>query len=323
MFVSVILSTFNSPDWLTKVVLGYSVQTHQQFELVIADDGSDLNTQRCIEQLRRSLNLSVRHVWQPNHGFRKCRILNRAIQAATADYLIFSDGDCIPRRDFIAQHIRFAAPGRLLSGGAVYLPRTLSELISADDIISGRVCNAEWLKTHGCKPTRKFLRLVAKNRVAAILDKLTTTRATFNGQNTSIWKADVLRVNGFDQRLGYGGLDRELGERLFNTGVRPRQIRHQAICVHLDHSRSYVDPAIIAHNRKIRAENRQSRSCWTAYGIQQNADLQRRDVDQAIELNSWTISEVIDRRSDQPSSQESVFSCDAIPNTGTALDPIA
>jgi glycosyltransferase involved in cell wall biosynthesis len=323
MFVSVILSTFNSPDWLAKAVLGYSAQTHRQFEIVIADDGSDLSTQRCIEQLRRSLNLSVRHVWQPNHGFRKCRILNRAIQAATADYLIFSDGDCIPRRDFIAQHVRFAAPGRLLSGGAVYLPRELSEQISADDIISGRVCNAEWLKSQGCKPNRRFLRLIAKNRVAALLDKLTTTRATFNGQNTSIWKADVLRVNGFDERLGYGGLDRELGERLFNAGIKPRQIRYRAVCVHLDHSRNYVDPAIIAHNRKIRVENRRNRICWTPYGIQQAADTQGQDVDQAIELDSWTVSEVIDRRSDQPSAQESAFSHDTLSEATATLGPIA
>ncbi len=322
MFVSVILSTFNSPDWLAKVVLGYSVQTHQQFELVIADDGSDLHTQRCIEQLRRGLKLSLRHVWHPNQGFRKCRILNRAIQAASADYLIFSDGDCIPRRDFIAQHIRFAAPGLLLSGGAVYLPRKLSEQISADDIVSGRVCNAEWLKAQGCKPNRKFLRLVAKNRVAAILDKLTTTRATFNGQNTSVWKADVLRVNGFDERLGYGGLDRELGERLFNSGIRPRQIRHRAVCVHLDHSRNYVDPAIIAENRKIRVENRRNLSRWTPYGIQQAGNLQRLDVNQAIELDSWTVSEVIDRRTDQPSAEESVVSYDTISDAPATLDPI-
>jgi glycosyltransferase involved in cell wall biosynthesis len=322
MFVSVILSTYNSPDWLTKSILGYSVQTHRQFELVIADDGSNVNTQRCIEQLRRRLKLAMRHVWQPKQGFGKCQILNRAIRAAASDYLIFSDGDCIPRRDFIAQHVRFAAPGRLLSGGAVFLPRAVSERISVDDIISGRTCDANWLRAQGCKPTRKFVRLVAQDRMAAILDKLTTTRATFNGQNTSVWKADILRVNGFDERLGYGGLDRELGERLFNAGIRPRQIRHRAICMHLDHSRDYVDPAVIARNRKIREENRRQHCQWTEYGIDQTSRLQRPGIARATEPESWTISEVIDRRGEPAVFDDSVVSHDTIAVRAATVDAI-
>jgi glycosyltransferase involved in cell wall biosynthesis len=278
MFVSVILSTYDSPDLLTKAILGYSVQTHRQFELVIADDGSNHNTRRCIEQLRRNTKLPLHHVWQPKQGFRKCRILNQAIQAAAADYLIFSDGDCIPRRDFVAQHVRFAAPRRLLSGGAVYLSRSASERISANDIIDGRFCNARWLIEQGYSPNKKFLRLIAGDRLGAVLDRVTTTRATFNGQNTSVWKADVLRANGFDERLGYGGLDREFGERLVNAGVRPRQIRYRAVCLHVDHPRDYVDSMVIAKNQQIRAENRRNRSQWTPYGIDQWATQQRPTV---------------------------------------------
>lgn len=292
MFVSVILSTYNSPDWLTKVVLGYSAQTHRDFEIVIADDGSDANTQCRIEHLRRTTQLRIRHVWHPKQGFRKCRILNRAILAATAEYLLFSDGDCIPRQDFIAQHVRLAAPGRLLSGGAVFLPRLLSEQISTDDILSGRVCDARWLTANGCQRSRKLWRLRAQGRLAALIDRFTTTRATFNGQNTSIWKADVMRVNGFDERLGYGGLDRELGERLFQAGVRPCQIRHRAVCVHLDHSRSYVDPAVVAQNQAFRAENRRRRVRWTPFGI-----------DQSKSAEAWTISDIIERRNAESEGQ--------------------
>ncbi len=47
MKMSVILSTYNAPQWLEKVIWGYAVQTHQDFELVIADDGSKLETARC------------------------------------------------------------------------------------------------------------------------------------------------------------------------------------------------------------------------------------------------------------------------------------
>lgn len=271
MFVSVILSTYESPDWLTKVIWGYAAQTHRQFELVIADDGSSPGTAQRIEKLRRATQLSLHHVWQVKQGFGKCRILNRAIRAAAADYLVFSDGDCIPRADFLAQHVRLAAPGRMLSGGMFRLPRALSERISVDDIFSGRFTDVRWLIRRGHMRNHKLLLLTPRGRVATLFDKLTTTRATFNGHNASVWKNDVLRVNGFDERLGYGGLDREMGERLVNAGVRPMQIRHRAVCVHLDHPRNYVDPAVVANNHKIRAENRRINAQWTPYGIYQGA----------------------------------------------------
>ena len=51
MDVSVILSTYNSPDWLEKVLWGYSCQSQGDFEVVIADDGSGDETRRRIEAL--------------------------------------------------------------------------------------------------------------------------------------------------------------------------------------------------------------------------------------------------------------------------------
>lgn len=275
MFVSVILSTYDSPDWLAKVVYGYASQTHRRFELVIADDGSNAETATRIGKLRRTTHLDIQHVWQPKRGFGKCRILNRAITAAAADYLVFSDGDCIPRRDFLAQHVRMAQAGRFLSGGVVRLPRALSDRISWQDIAEGRALSPLWLLAHGLSPSRKLRMLLGDGPLVAVCDALTTTRATFNGHNASAWKSDVLRVNGFDERMGYGALDRELGERLVNAGVKPRQIRHRAACVHLDHSRSYRGSAIMARNQGIREETRTRRLTWTPYGIRQGADLLR------------------------------------------------
>ncbi len=269
MFVSVILSTYDSPEWLAKVIWGYAAQTHHGFELVIADDGSSSRTRETIDALRRAAGLDIRHVWQPRRGFRKCSALNEAIRRSSADYLVFSDGDCIPRRDFLAQHVRLAAAGRFLSGGVVRLPLALSRAISIDDILAGRATAASWLVRNGLRPTRKLRLLAGAGRLAAVADALLTTRATFNGHNASAWKADLLAVNGFDERMGYGGLDRELGERLVNHGVRGRQIRHRAVCVHLDHRRDYVDERVVARNQRIRRRTREARLARTAHGIWQ------------------------------------------------------
>ena len=107
MRLSVIISTYNQPQWLEKVVWGYAAQTHRDFELLIADDGSTPETGRTVERLRLESGLAIRHVWHEDHGFRKCAILNHAILDANADYLVFTDGDCIPRRDFLTQHAQF------------------------------------------------------------------------------------------------------------------------------------------------------------------------------------------------------------------------
>lgn len=273
MHVSVIISTFEAPAWLEKVLWGYRVQTHARFEVLVADDGSGPETALVIERMRRTTNLPIVHVWHPHDGFRKCRILNHAIRRARGDYLIFTDGDCVPRADFVATHAALAAPGRGLSGGCIRLPRAASDALTAEDIFSGRCMRPAWLRAHGAATARSLLKMVASTGMAgAVADGLATTRATFNGHNASVWRDDALRVNGFDLRMQYGGLDREFGDRLRNAGVRFRQVRHRAICLHLDHGRPYATAESWARNRAIRERTRRERLTWTPHGIREAAD---------------------------------------------------
>jgi len=249
------------------VLWGYAVQSHDAFELVVADDGSTQDTLLVIARMRRKTRLDIEHVWQPDLGFRKCRVLNRAIDAARGDYLIFSDGDCIPRADFVATHVRLARRGHALSGGCIRLPRAASEAITPAEILAGRCMGAGWLWTHRPRLGRSALKMVWPEVAGKVADWLTPTRATFNGHNASVWRTDALRVNGFDERMQYGGLDREFGERLANAGVRFRQVRHRAICLHLDHARPYVSREQWRHNDLIRNETRGQRLTWTRYGL--------------------------------------------------------
>jgi hypothetical protein len=79
----------------------------------------------------------------------------------------------------------------------------------------------------------------------------------------------VLAVNGADERMQYGGEDRELGERLFNFGLKSKQIRHRAILLHLDHARGYMTKESLERNQAIREHTRRAGSMWTPYGIKQ------------------------------------------------------
>jgi glycosyltransferase involved in cell wall biosynthesis len=242
------------------------------FEVIVADDGSTDHTRDVIEQVRRESDLLIRQVWQEHQGFRKCRILNCAILAARSDYLIFSDGDCIPRDDFVARHLELARPGWFLSGGVVRLPMETSCKITIADVFAGHAHSPRWLMAHGATLTAKLRMLAVGWWSGALVDMVTPTRPTFNGHNSSAWRCDVVRVGGFDERLAYGGLDRELGERLVRAGVRPRQIRHRAVCVHLDHPRGYVTQAAIAANRALRRRNEAERTVWTDFGLALHRD---------------------------------------------------
>ena len=267
--VSVIFSTYRQPEWLRKTLCGFALQNHRDFEVVIADDGSGAETAEVIRSARETTGLRIEHVWQPDQGFRKCRILNKAILKARGSYLIFTDGDCIPHPEFIARHLELAEPGRFLSGGLLRLPMGLSQDILADDISSGRCFSVSWLRSHGMPFTYKLLKLSAGMDFGAVLDRVSPTTAGWNGHNASGWKDDILRANGFDERMGYGGEDRELGERLENAGIRGKRIRHRITCLHLDHPRGYVNAEARAANLAIRRNTRRKRRTRTRFGIAQ------------------------------------------------------
>jgi glycosyltransferase involved in cell wall biosynthesis len=272
--LSVILSTYNSPEWLEKVLWGYAAQDVSDFTIVIADDGSGPETRAVIDRVRDETDLAITHVWHEHRGFRKCEILNKAILASSSDYLVFSDGDCIPRRDFLARHRELRRPGRFLSGGDLKLPMAISEAIGREHILAGHATDLTWLRSQGLRPTKKVLKLLAGPRLGPFLDAVTPTRATWNGGNSSAWREDILAANGFDERMVWGGEDRELGERLENAGVRGLQIRHRAVVVHLDHTRGYVNEEGLRRNAELRAETRMTRRTRTEYGLDRNSETQ-------------------------------------------------
>lgn len=267
MKVSVIISTYNNPAWLEKVMWGYECQTYKNFEFIIADDGSGQPTPDLIERFRQHSLLEIKHVWHPDNGFQKSAILNKAVAASTTDYLLFSDGDCIPRKDFVETHVRNAKPGYFLSGGYFKLPMETSKAITREDVVTGNAFDVRWLHAHGLKKTYKELKLVSRGFQQKLLNFLTPAKATWNGHGSSGWKKDLLAVNGHNEEMQYGGQDRELGERLVNYGLKGKQIRYSAVCIHLDHKRGYNTRESIFKNRKIRQQTRCQRKIWTKSGI--------------------------------------------------------
>ena len=267
LYITVIVSTYNSEDWLRKVLEGYKHQTYDFFEVIVVDDGSKETTKDLIDSFKLDYPVTLRHIWHEDKGYRRQRILNIAITKANHDYILFTDGDCIPRCDFVAVHAKYAEKGYFLSGGYCKLNLKLSTKITQDNIANALCFDKKWLSKKGNLGFKQGLKISAGTMLSNFLDFLTPTGATFNNCNSSAWKSDLLAINGYDERMKYGGPDREIGERLVNFKIRPKQIRHQAICLHLDHPRGYKTKESLERNLEIRRIVKSEKRTWTDFGI--------------------------------------------------------
>lgn len=265
--IGIVITTYNSPLWLKNVLFGYEAQTKKDFTVLIADDGSGQPTRDVIDFFKARKTLKIQHIWHQDNGFQKCQILNKTIAQTDCDYLIFTDGDCIPEPNFIALHSDLAKPGYFLSGGYVKLTTPVSKAITETDINTGNIFNREWLIKQGQPNGHKLWKLIKNKTIKQFLNFITPTKATWNGMNSSTWTADLKACNGFNEDMQYGGLDRELGERLYNRGLKGKQVRYSISCLHLDHPRSYDTPETWKKNYAIRNEVKKTGLFWTENGI--------------------------------------------------------
>lgn len=264
--IGVVISTYNNPRWLEKTLWGYLYQTHKVDEVVIADDGSREETKQLIDSFRD--RLPIKHVWHEDRGFQKSEILNKALMAAESDYLIFTDQDCIPRKDFVAVHYDNARKGQFISGGYFKMTMEVSETVTQEDVERGDVFKISWLRAHKQPWTFKMTKLVGKEWFAKLMNTVTTAKSSWNGCNASGWRADMLAINGYNEDMHYGGQDREFGERLSNLGLKSIQMRYSAIVMHLDHKRPYKTKESMERNRAIRRETRRKKIIKTPNGIE-------------------------------------------------------
>ncbi|MCP4024145.1 MAG: glycosyltransferase [Desulfobacteraceae bacterium] len=229
MKVSVIVTTYNRPDALKKVLEGLLAQTRLPDEVVIADDGSKKETADMLAPFLTALQNVVKHVWQEDKGFRAARIRNKAILKSTGQYLILLDGDCIPERHFIKDHLALAREGYFFQGKRVLVNKSIEPSFSFTDTQSkirlillallGKISNSHHILRIPVFPTLK-------------LSKLSGIKSC----NFGVFRKDIFAVNGFNHEFeGWGREDSELVVRLFKYGLKRNENPFKAICYHLWH----------------------------------------------------------------------------------------
>jgi glycosyltransferase involved in cell wall biosynthesis len=267
--VSVIVSTYNQPQLLRRCLVALGQQSCKDYELLIADDGSGDETRALIERHARSCEQPVKHIWHEDEGFRKTVILNESVLAASGDYLIFIDGDCIAHPEFIGEHVRQARPGHYLNGSLIRLGEDLSDRITETAIRDGLAFEPAWLMRQGQGFNRRYLRLALSYGLRQKLDRHTRTKLYWLGSNSSCFKADAVSVNGFDHRFTYGFEDADFGYRLELSGLTPRTVRWTAVLFHLWHRRPWSNPRVLAENRKRADETLASGRTRAVIGIEE------------------------------------------------------
>jgi len=264
---AVIVTTYNRPDALAAVLEGYLEQSGASFELLVADDGSTDETRRVVAEYAGRASFPLKHVWQEDRGFRAAAARNRALAATSADYIIFTDGDCIPPNDFVARHCRLAAPKRFLSGNRILLSETLTR-----EILAKKLPVHQW-------PLLRWLDARLKGRINRWIPLLrlpdgawrTSAPQRWEGVKTcnlSAWRSDLLQVNGLDETYsGWGLEDSDLVIRLLHAGVMHKSARFAAPVFHLWHHEN--DRARLAENQRLLDELIASRRFRARLGIDQ------------------------------------------------------
>ena len=232
---AVIVTTYNRPDALAAVLEGFREQDTHGFELLIADDGSTAETKALVESHARGARFSLRHVWQEDRGFRAGAARNRALAATQAEYVIFTDGDCVPPPFFVRRHLELAEPGFFLAGNRILLSEDFTREVLDGHVPIHRWSAARWLAAWMRRDVNRALPLV-RLPDGAFRKSAAQRWEGVKTCNLSAWRVDLVKANGFDERYaGWGLEDSDLVIRLLHAGVRHKSARFAAPVFHLWH----------------------------------------------------------------------------------------
>jgi glycosyltransferase involved in cell wall biosynthesis len=233
--VSVIVSTYNWPKALYLTLSSLILQDYKDFEIIVADDGSSTDTRQLIDFFCKRNQLTIKHVWQEDKGFRAARIRNKAVLQSSGEYVIFLDGDCFVRHNFITRHVNVAEKNYFVSGNRILCNKSLSSylLLNVDELRKGYLY---WLKKWLHGDINRFYPLLT-------LPSFLSWRKWFKTQwkgaktcNLGVFRNDLYRVNGFDERfIGWGYEDSDLVIRLIRANILHKSGRFYLPVFHLWH----------------------------------------------------------------------------------------
>lgn len=255
--ISLIVSTYNRPDALELVLKSVLAQTEMPFEVIIADDGSGVDTQELIKKYTPLFASLLQHCWHADEGFKLSQIRNKAMALATGDYLVSIDGDMILEKNFIADQRKLAQKGFFVQGSRVLL----SEELTKERLASGNIDFSWWQA--GIK--NRFNAMHLPLFTTLMVKKRDDIRA-IRGCSMAFWRNDCLKINGFNEAIvGWGREDSEFAVRLINSGIYRHNLKFGGVAFHLYHPEN--PRATLPQNDKILADAIAQKAIYCEKGI--------------------------------------------------------
>ncbi len=255
--VGILVSTYNWPQALELIFKSIIRQTRQPDEILIADDGSGAETTALIERYRNIFSVPLKHAWQEDAGFRKSKILNKAIKLAESDYIIEIDGDILLHPGFIEDHVRHARCGIFVQGA-----RTMVSERKTREILSGDGAGIGFFSS-GIRNRFNSLHLPP---LSFLVRANSRSSQNIKGCNLAFWKDDFIAINGYDNFFhGWGSEDYEFAARLINNGILKRRLKLAAVCYHLHHSCNSREQQLVNERRYSETVVRRLTVCTNGY----------------------------------------------------------
>lgn len=260
------LSTYEMPRHLELVFAALERQSTFDFEVMVCDDGSGPETKTRTQQFAQRAPFPVKHFWQEHRGFRKCKILNQALREARGHVMVFLDGDCVPHRDYLRDHIEQQEPGRYLAGRRVDLGQKISESLRVEQVRQGFFDFPKWrLIWSAVLGDSTHLQRTVRIPWGSLRRKLKMEQIDdLKGCNYSVSRKDLLAINGFDEEYeGYGREDTDIELRLQNLGLKIKSLKGLALQFHVWHPRRDFTPA----NDSRLEEVKRTKRTWCEKGV--------------------------------------------------------
>lgn len=172
-FISVIMPAYNAEEYVGSAMGSILNQTYRKFEFIIVDDASTDSTLKILKEIRSKEKRIILIQNKENLGVTKS--LNKALEIVRGKYIIRMDADDWSYPDRFESQIKLMEdhPEVVVSGSYV------------------EICNSELSK----KNVRKY-----HHDDASIREHL--FRYSPFAHPATIWKADVLKRERYDERIG-------------------------------------------------------------------------------------------------------------------------
>lgn len=261
---TIIISIYRDIEALEVILHALEQQSENDFSVIVSEDGMAPEVSAYLSQ--RNSSLQIRHLHQQDLGFRKNRALNRAILAADSEILIFIDGDCVPHPEFIRGHLKYAKRGLVNCGRRVNLGPKFSTALRAQPSRIEEMTHVSYYLGHMYGFIKDGTRNYELGFYSPWLQPLMRKDTAILGCNFSLYRDDLLAINGFNEEYQSPGLgeDTDIEVRLRRNGAVIRSNKLIALQYHLYHPKEYK---VSTANRLLLMQTKKSNTPLCIQGI--------------------------------------------------------